>query len=143
LAKNKNMTLGQNAIRIVVPLVTLFLCILASGCRDVATIWSSEAKSPDGNWMALAYTEQHGGPGTAGIVSIVQLQRASGNRDKIEILELWQNSPSISLKLNWLTASQLEITYTEAVSVDFQAVKCAGIDIAVKRIQSSQAAAKP
>jgi hypothetical protein len=134
------MSICKIARRKAVTLIVLGL-VLTSGCRDAATIWSSEAKSPDGQWIALAHTDQYGGPGTAGIISMVQLQRASGNRDKIEVLELFQNSPSIGLKLNWLTSSRLEITYIEDASVDFQAVKCAGIDITLTKIQNNPVSA--
>lgn len=130
------MSIRKIATHRAVAVIVLSITVLICGCRDAATISSSEAKSPDGKWIALAHTDQYGGPGTAGIVSTVQLQSTSGNRDKIEILQLSQNSPSSRLKVNWLTPSKLEITYTDNASIDFQAIKCAGIDISVLRVES-------
>lgn len=110
----------------------LFLCALVSGCKDVATIWSTESSSPDGRWVASAHTDQYSGPGTAGILSTVTLRQVKGRQDKIEVLQLSQDSTQVDLKLNWLSPTHLEITYKQPASVDFQAIKCGGIDISIR-----------
>ena len=108
------------------------LCTLVSGCRDVATIWSTDSSSPDGRWVASAHTDQYGGPGTAGILSTVTLRQVKGKQDKIEVLQLSQDATQVDLKLNWLSPTHLEITYKQPASVDFQAIKCGGIDISIR-----------
>jgi hypothetical protein len=118
-------------------LMAVSLCALVSGCKDAATIWSTESGSPDGRWVASAHTDQYGGPGTAGILSTVTLRQVKGRQDKIEVLQLSQNATSVDLKLNWLTPSHLEITYKQPASVDFQAIKCGGIDISIRDLSST------
>ncbi len=108
------------------------LCILVVGCRDAATIWSTDSSSPDGRWVASAHTDQYSGPGTAGILSTVTLRQVKGKQDKVEILQLSQDSTQVDLKLNWLSPTHLEITFKQPASVDFQAIKCGGIDISIR-----------
>src|SRR6185437_11149210 len=87
-------------------LATILFCGVLSGCRDVGTIWSTESHPPDGQWIALAKTEQFGGPGTAGLQSTVSLKRVKGPQNKIAILMLSsQETTSIEPKVNWLTPS--------------------------------------
>jgi hypothetical protein len=110
----------------------MVLSALISGCKDVATIWSTDSSSPDGRWVASAHTDQYGGPGTAGILSTVTLRQVKGKQDKIEVLQLSQDSTQVDLKLDWLSPTHLEITYKQPASVDFQAIKCGGIDISIR-----------
>ena len=123
---------GRPAIRMAVWSTAVLLCSLVSGCKDAATIWSTESNSPDGRWVASAHTDQYGGPGTAGILSTVTLRQVKGRQDKIEVLQLSQDATGVDLKLNWLTPTHLEITYKQPASVDFQAIKCGGIDISIR-----------
>src|SRR6202167_4191326 len=51
-------------LRRVIPLLLAAVFVLVSGCRDSAIIWSAKSPSPDGGWVAIATTEQFGGPGT-------------------------------------------------------------------------------
>lgn len=129
---NKQEKSGRLAIRTAICLTGVLLCALISGCKDVATIWSTESTSPDGQWVAAAHTDQYGGPGTAGIQSSVSLRQVKGRQDKIEVLQLSQNATGVDLKLSWLTPTHLEITYKQPASIDFQAIKCGGIDISVR-----------
>lgn len=113
-------------------LAIVALCVVAGGCgQDMATIWSTESRSPDGGWVAKAHTDQYGGPGTAAVISTVSLQRTAGRQDEIEVLELWQDSYPITLALEWLTPTHLHIAYRGRATIDFQAIKAAGIDISV------------
>lgn len=123
---------GRPAIRMVICLASVLLCVLVAGCRDVKTIWSTESSSPDGRWVAAAHTDQYGGPGAAGIMSTVSLRQVKGRQDRIEILQLSQDATGVDLKLSWLSPTHLEITYKQPASVDFQAIKCGGIDITVR-----------
>jgi hypothetical protein len=65
-------------------------------------------------------------------MSTVTLRQVEGRQDKIEILQLSQNATGVDLKLNWLTPTHLEITYKQPASIDFQAIKCGGIEISVR-----------
>lgn len=124
------------------------MCVLSvSGCRDSAIIWSAKSPSPDGRWVATASTEQFGGPGTAYVGTNVYLKAVKGSQPPVEILGLSNESayPSgvTSVGMNWTSASHLELTYKGHATVDFQVVKCAGIDISVRdlsgeTIKSSQ-----
>jgi hypothetical protein len=112
----------------------VLLCTLVFGCRDVETIWSTESRSPDGQWVASAQTEQYGGPGTAGIETSVFLQSVKGPQDKIRILELSQGATSVDLTLRWLSSTHLEVTYRRPATINFQAIKSGGIDISVREV---------
>jgi hypothetical protein len=118
-------------------LTSVLLCVFLSSCKDYERIRSTESRSPDGQWIALVRTDQYGGPGTAGIQSTVSLRQARGRQDTIQIFELSQDAVSVDLKLSWLTASHLEISYKQPASVDFEAIKCGGIDISVREISAS------
>ena len=116
-------------------------CGMVLGCRDVATIWSAEARSPDGNWTARARTDQYGGPGTAFVGTSVYLYWINGSKPPVLILGLSNESayPNgiTSVKMNWLTPSKLELAYQGHASIDFEAIKCAGIDISVRDLSSA------
>lgn len=129
-------------IRVAIGLAAVLCFFLSSCSKDVKTIWSTESGSPDGQWVAIAHTDQYGGPGAAGILSTVSLKQVKGRQDNIEIFQLSQDAVSVDLKLSWLTPSHLEITYRQPASVDFQAVKCGGIDISVRDLSSGTGIAR-
>lgn len=115
------------------------LCACYFGCpQDVQTIWSAEARSLDGLWLATAQTIQHSGPGTAGIETRVYLQFVSNTPTMI--LEFSHDdqdaSPTINLAMKWVSPSHLEVTYNGRANLDFQAVKCGGVDISVRVVPS-------
>jgi len=113
-------------------LAAISICALLAGCHNSATIWSTEARSFDGLWIAVARRDQYGGPGNAGLQTTVLLKRTAGDTRPIEVLLLDESQGPTDLKINWLTPSHLEVTYKQPVSIDFQAIKCAGIDISVR-----------
>jgi hypothetical protein len=112
------------------------LCVLLSGCSNVATIWSTESRSPDGRWVARAVTEQHSGPGNALLQTTVLLKHTKGPKEPIEVLLFTQDAKSIDLKMSWLTPSHLEVTYEQPAEIDFQAIKCGGVDISVRDLSN-------
>jgi hypothetical protein len=126
------------AIRKAMLFLTISVCAVVSGCRDVATVWSAEARSPDGLWLASARTEQHGGPGNAGVETIVDLKRINDSNPPQHILGFFHDpnnqSPTINLTMKWVTPSHLEVTYNGRADLDFQAVKFGGVDISVRKI---------
>jgi hypothetical protein len=121
--------------------VLVVLSGILIGCQqDVAVIWSAKVESPDGKWLAVAETEQHGGPGTAGIVTEVRLRRETASASDILILELFHNEDSIKpidLRMNWRDRSHLQISYTTNANVDFEAIKCCGT-IQISLVHRSQ-----
>ncbi|MGB6679567.1 MAG: hypothetical protein WBE44_22925 [Terriglobales bacterium] len=117
-------------------LLVIGVCIVLSSCNPKTT-WSVEVPSPDGSWIASARTDQYSGPGNAGLYTGVYLRRTRGQKDPMEILLLdQQETGPITVKMNWLTPSHLEVTYTDNPTVDFQAVKAAGIEISVRELSS-------
>ncbi|MBZ5646209.1 MAG: hypothetical protein LAN37_03175 [Acidobacteriia bacterium] len=48
-----------------------------------------------------------------------------------------QDAKSIDLKMNWPTSSRLEVTYKQPAVIDFQAIKCGGVDISVQDVSSA------
>lgn len=117
-------------------ILTVSVCALLSGCSNVATIWSTEVRSPDGRWLAMALTEQHSGPGNALLETTVLLKHTKGPKEPIQVLLFTQDARSIDLKMNWLTPSHLEVTYKQPAVIDFEAIKCGGVDISVRDLSN-------
>jgi hypothetical protein len=109
------------------------VCIWAFGCRDVRTIWSMQSKSPDGKWLASAQTEQHGGPGNAGLQTLVYIKPTDGSASPELVLALTPSPgsdlDSSNLGMQWLTPAHLEISYSSKLVVDFKVANIFGIDI--------------
>lgn len=59
----------------------LFLVLLACGADPIT--WSATSQSPDGGWIALAHTVQHGGFGTSGVETIVEIKQGQRNASTI------------------------------------------------------------
>ena len=101
---------------------------------------SAEARSPDGRWVASAFSKQYGGPGTAGLYTDVYLKRTDVRQAPIEVLdfsvgELASQSGILNLTMTWQSPSRLDVTYNgRAASLYFQVVKCAGIDIVTRDV---------
>jgi hypothetical protein len=49
-----------------------------------------------------------------------------------------QDTRSIGIKMNWLGPSHLEVTYTHPAQIDFQAIKCAGIEISLRDLSGGR-----
>ena len=115
----------------------LGVCVLFCGCQDVATIWSAEVRSPDGRWLASAHTEQHGGPGTAGVETIVYVKRTDSTPSEA-VLSLFhdpsmpsQSGETIHLTMKWATPSHLEVTCDGHAEIGLQVIKYGGINISM------------
>jgi len=132
----KRVTIGRCAIRMATLFLTISACAALSACKNAVTIWSTEVQSPDGRWVAIARTDQYSGPGNAALLTTVHLRRTKGPQDQIEVLSFMQDAKSIDLKMNWTTPSHLEVTYKQPAVIDFQAIKCGGVDISVKDLSS-------
>lgn len=115
--------------------------IFACGCRHgVDTIWKAEVRSPDGQWLARAQTDQRSGFGTDGATTAVYLRPTNGSRQPVEILSFSQNENAqtslIGLKMKWVNDTHLIVSYNNYATLDFQAIKYAGIDISVQDLPS-------
>jgi hypothetical protein len=129
----------HRAISKAISFVIVGICLLGIGCQDVATIWSAEARSPDGNWLASAHTEQHGGPGTAGVETIVYLSRTNVSKPPEAVLSFFhdpslasQSGKTIDLSMKWPAPTHLEVTYDGHATLGLQVVKYYGVDISVR-----------
>src|ERR1035438_4904424 len=125
----------------VLSLLIIGICIIVSGCNDNAhpTIWSTEIRSPDGQWLAIARTDQFGGPGNAGIYTTVSLKPTNFSRPPYDVLSFSCYGPApspyrldktnaggtINITMSWLTPSHLLVTYDGRATVDTQAIRFA------------------
>jgi hypothetical protein len=121
------------------PVWMLFAVCLLSGCRDKGTTtWFKEVRSPDGRWLATATTKQWSGPGAAYVATSVYLKRSEGPPNDIEVLAFsHEDAPHMYLKMDWVTPEHLDVTYGNHATLDFQAIKCAGINITARDISDN------
>jgi hypothetical protein len=143
----------------VVPLIMVAGSLLLFGCGGGATTWSARLPSPDGSWVAIARTKQFGGPGNAGDITTVYLQRrlkpagsfwAVVSREEVpmQVLGFSHQYARMRLGMKWLSSSHLLVTYGpgpkpgDHVDVDFQVVKIAGIDVSLQEFNDSNAEAQ-
>jgi hypothetical protein len=119
------------------------LFVFASSCdaqHDAPqTIWSAEARSPDGSSLATARTVQYSGPGNAGLYTSVYLKRTVYSNPATQVLLFDENdvtqadSAKLNLVMKWETPSRLSVTYNGRVAtLDFQVAKYAGIAITAR-----------
>jgi hypothetical protein len=93
------------------------LGLFAEGCSpDQVTVWSTEARSPDGQWFATGRSDQHTGMGNAAIVTGVYLRRADRSEPEQPILHFMDDYPpgkgGIEMAFAWLDSSHLQVTFT-------------------------------
>ena len=118
------------------------VCVLVSSCKGSGEqIWSAEVRSPDGTMVASGRTYANSGLGTASIDTAVYLRQTNSPRSQGEaILGLSGGTevpPSVSgVRMDWLTPTHLELTYAGGRTIEFQAVRCLGIDITVRALSS-------
>jgi len=139
----KRVRVSRRAIRKMILFLTISVCAALSACKNAVTIWSTEVQSPDGRWLAIARTDQYSGPGNAALLTTVQLRRTKGPKGPIEVLLFMQDAKSIDLKMNWPTPSHLEVTYKQPAVIDFQAIKCGGVDISVRDLSNGTTSSSP
>ena len=126
-------------MRKLVLVLALGTCVLVSGCRDSPLAWSAGTRSPDGKMVARARTFQPSGIGTGEIGTDVDLNWTSGSQSPTLILSFSDGSDAPgdkSVGMNWLSPTHLELTYKGHRTVDFEALKCHGIDITVRDVSS-------
>jgi hypothetical protein len=122
--------------RQVMLLLTIACAVLVTGCRDEGkTIWSAEIRSPDSRCLATANTKQWSGPGTAYVATSVYLKLIDNSATATQVLGFSNESAYpigvTAVHMEWLTPKHLNVTYGSHATLDFQAIKFAGIDITV------------
>lgn len=134
---------NRPAIGTVISLMLIGVCASVLGCRDYDIVWSAESRSADGYWVATAREVRGGGFGNAYDSTSVYLKQIKGPRPPVEILEFSvgshaSQSGTLNLTMKWETPSHLDVTYNgHAATVDFQVVKCAGVDISVRDLPNA------
>ena len=140
---NKPVAGGFPSLRKAASVLIFGVCVVVSGCKGSEKIWSAEARSPDGNMLASARTVAQSGFGTGYIGTVVYLNRVKRSQPPMEILQLSDDyetpSDEISVEMKWLTPTHLELTYKGHRTLDFQAVKCFGVDISVRDLSGGTA----
>jgi len=109
----------------------------AFGChKNPYTLWQADVRSPDGVYLATARGLQWSGPGSAYAATSVYLRQ--GPQDSVEVLDFDNEYGAMWLQMKWLTPRRLEVSYgpktaADIISVDFQVVKVAGVEISLRR----------
>jgi hypothetical protein len=90
--------------------------------------------------IATARTIQTSGIGTGNPGTFVYLNRTTGSQLPIMILAFHDGPDEpggMNVGMEWLTPTHLELTYKGHRDIDFQAVKCNGVDISVRELLSA------
>lgn len=123
-------------------LLLLEVCLLSAGCQDVAITWSAEARSPDGQWLASARSQQWGGPGTAYDATTVYLKPIDDSQPATQVLTFSHQYATMKLKMVWLNPKHLDVTYGPSdrpgdnVKLDFRVAQHSGIEISVRDLST-------
>jgi hypothetical protein len=108
------------------------MCVSLGGCASPTQIvWSAESRSPNGQWVARAYTEVTTGPGDNTVGTYVDLNPINGV--PVEVLAFDGDGADLRLKMTWLSTSHFDVLYSEDPRLLFsQVVRAQGIDISVR-----------
>lgn len=140
-AQNDGRSLAGVAMHFYISMRACFVvatfALLISGCEfSVRTVWSTQVKSPDGQWIASGRSELHSGPGNAAIQTGVYLKRTdSSSPEETVLLFFDQTSGSkgtVRAKISWLSPSHMEVTLSGHPNLDVQVIRYAGIDISIE-----------
>jgi hypothetical protein len=96
--------------------------------------------------IATAYTVVPSGIGTGDFGTRVFLNWAEGSQPTTIILAFAEGPDEpggMNVEMTWLAPTHLELTYRGHRNLDFQAVKCHGIDISVRELPGGTSNASP
>ncbi|HZQ44444.1 MAG TPA: hypothetical protein VFA99_14410 [Acidobacteriaceae bacterium] len=121
----------------------LLSTMLISSCNYNSKVWSLELKSPDGKHVAYARSDIYTGPGTDGGQTTVDLNWTEGSQKPVGILTL-PDVPRVPqqetvLQMKWLSSTDLELDYSGKEEPLFQAIKCDGVNIVLKKTEKGAA----
>jgi hypothetical protein len=114
--------------------------VLLCACGGPTTTSTKEVRSPDGYWAAIARSQQWSGLGNAYDEAVVYLKRLNTSDSPIQILGFSNQSPTMRLDMRWVDSTHFDVAYAEnpgsgdRITIDFQVVKCAGIDISTHHL---------
>ena len=116
-------------------ILMLSIGVLLIGCGDgPVAVSSTEVRSPDGEWRAVAQTLQTSGPGTNWVETRVHIERG-GSLDlkSIDVLNVEDAGQTLGLTMKWLAPSHLLIVLKDDPHlVDYQVVKASGVQISLR-----------
>jgi hypothetical protein len=116
-------------------LAITWFCMLLSACDGPKTSVLAESRSPDGKLIARARATQPSGIGTGNIGTFVDLNWTNGSQNPTTILSFDDGSDypgDKTVGLNWLSPTHLEVTYKGQRTIDFEAIKCHGVEITIR-----------
>ena len=125
---------------LVLPLV-LGCSFLLVGCqRDNSELPISEVQSSDKHYTASVFTCINAGFGTGSVATYVTLKQ-KGHSKSVKILEFSDNATYrdgiTPLVTRWDSPNHLKVIYKGNPSIDFQAVKYAGVEITLEQESQS------
>jgi hypothetical protein len=84
--------------------------------------------------VATAETFANGGFVAAGpATTLVYVRQATGSQKAVLIFAFSEGAPEdMQVKIDWLGSTHLELTYEGQHTIDFEAVRYAGVDISVR-----------
>jgi hypothetical protein len=95
-------------------------------------------------WNASAFTIEHGGFGTAGVETIIELKRADNSCSPGRVLAFANGGPDMKLRMQWDSPTHLSVTYDDDPEMlYYQVVKACGIDISVHDLLTDHPQANP
>lgn len=117
---------------------TIGICLALLGCgNNSMTIWSTESKSPNGDWTAEALTLQSSGFGAGAIGTGVYLKKTGSSNAPIHVIgfsnEYAYPAGRTAVKLIWVTNSHLDIIYNQNSKLNFKIAKAGNIEITTHR----------
>ena len=118
--------------------MTVLISMTFGACGEDPTIWSATSRSPNGNWLAVAHTVRHTGPGANGVETIVEIRQSTGLlKHSQRVLAFMNDGGSMDLKMNWVSPSHLEVVYKDDPEVlYYQVIKTSGIEISARDLSS-------
>jgi hypothetical protein len=132
LMNGRDRDRSSSVLKTVFPVIPTAL-LLFCGCKAAPT-WSTESRSPDGRMVAKAEAFTNGGfaaPGPS--TTLVYLKQTTGSQKAVLIFAFSEGPPEgMRVKMDWLSPGHLELTYEGQHTIDFQAVRYAGVDISVR-----------
>jgi hypothetical protein len=112
-------------------------------CADPKT-WSSECRSPDGMWIASAFTIEHGGFANPWVETIVEIKRANHYGSPEQVLGFDNGGSDMKLRMRWDTPTHLSVVYDDdPKTLYYQVAKTSGIDISVQDLLTDHPHANP
>ena len=135
----------QFHIRRMAVIATVLMCLLLASCGEDPTIWSTTARGPDGNRVAVAHTVQHTGPGANGVETIVEIKQTTGwLKRSTMVLGFMNDGASMHLKMKWVTPTHLEVEFDDDPKMlYYQVVRTSGIVISVRDLSFPTSFSEP